>query len=131
MEDLYISLFSVALAALINLWLAIRCGQARVKGKVLHGDGGDVALQRHMRAQANFVEYTPFALLLILLLDLTDQDGWLLGGSALLYFMARILHPLGMQSDIAAKTRQIGISVTILLLALWSVWAVLVGFDKV
>jgi uncharacterized protein len=131
MADMHISLISAALAALLNLWLAVRCGRARASGKVLHGDGGDVALQRHMRAQANYVEYTPFALLLILLLDLADQDGWLLGLSALAYFAGRILHPLGMQADHAAKTRAIGISLTFILLLLWSVWAVLVALRVV
>lgn len=127
MADLHISLFSVALAALINLWLAMRCGKARIGSKVLHGDGGDVALQRHMRAHANFAEYTPFALLLILLLDLADQDGWLLGLTALAYLIARILHPLGMQADHPAKARQIGIAVTFILLLFWSAWAALVA----
>ena len=131
MADLHITLLSVALAALINLWLAMRCGRARISGKVLHGDGGDVALQRHMRAQANFVEYTPFALLLIFVLDLADQDGWLLGLPALAYFAGRLLHPLGMQADHPAKTRQIGIIVTFALLLLWSAWAVLVAFRLV
>lgn len=127
MADLHISLLSAALAACINLWLAMRCGRARISGKVLHGDGGDKALQRHMRAHANFVEYTPFALLLILLLDLADQDGWLLGLSALAYLVARVLHALGMQADYPARTRQIGIIATFVLLLLWSVWAVLVA----
>lgn len=128
MADLHISLLSLVLATSINLWLAVRCGRARISGQVLHGDGGDVALQRHMRAQANYVEYTPFALLLILLLDLTDQDGWLLGLTALAYFAARLLHPLGMQADHPAKTRQIGIGVTFILLAFWSGWTALVAF---
>ena len=127
MADMHISLVSAALAALINIWLAVRCGRARLSGKVLHGDGGDVALQRHMRAQANYVEYTPFALVLIVLLDLADQDGWLLGITALAYFAARLLHPLGMQADHPARTRQIGIIVTFLMLALWSVWALMVA----
>lgn len=131
MDDMHISLLSVALAAIINLWLAVRCGRARIASKVLHGDGGDVALQRHMRAQANFVEYTPFALLLILLLDLTDQDGWLLGLTAVAYLGARLLHPVGMQADHPAKTRQIGIGVTFILLAFWSGWAALVAFSIV
>ncbi len=131
MADLHISLFSVAAAALVNLWLALRCGKARIDGKVLHGDGGHIPLQRHMRAQANFVEYTPFALLLILLLDLSGQDGWLLGLSALAYFVARVLHPLGMQADHPAKTRQIGIGATFVLLLFWSVWAVLVALRLV
>ena len=127
MADMHISLISAALAALINLWLAVRCGRARLSGKVLHGDGGDAALQRHMRAHSNYVEYTPFALVLIVLLDLADQDGWLLGLTALAYFAARVLHPLGMQADHPARTRQVGIIATFLLLAFWSVWALLVA----
>lgn len=131
MADLHISLLSAAVAALLNIWLAVRCGNARLKGKVVHGDGGDAALQRHMRAQANYVEYTPFALLLILLLDLTEQDGWLLGLTALAYFVARISHALGMQADHAAKTRQVGIIATFVLLLGWSIWAALVALRVV
>lgn len=131
MADLHISLFSAALAALINLWLAIRCGRARVKGKVLHGDGGDATLSKHMRAHANYVEYTPFALVLIVLLDLLDQDGWLLAGSALAYFAARIFHGIGMQADKEGLPRGIGIGVTMLCLLGWSVWAVLLALGVV
>jgi hypothetical protein len=127
MADLHISLFSAALAALINIWLSIRCGRARVAGKVMHGDGGDQALARHMRAHANFVEYTPFALVLIVLLDLTDQDGGLLALSALAYFVARVFHGIGMQADQPTMARGVGIGVTLLCLLGWSVWAVLVG----
>ncbi|KLE35244.1 MAPEG family protein [Aurantiacibacter luteus] len=127
MADLHISLFSAALAAIINLWLAMRCGRVRISNRILHGDGGDAAMQRHMRAQANFVEYTTFALVLILVLDLADQDGWVLGLTALAYFAARLLHPLGMQADHPARTRQIGIIVTFALLLFWSLWALLVG----
>ena len=131
MADLHITLLSAAVAAIMNLWLSLRCGKARIEGKVLHGDGGHVPLQRHMRAHANYVEYTPFALLLILLLDFSDQDGWLLGLSAAAYFLARMLHPLGMQADHPAKTRQIGIGATFVLLLFWSVWAVLVALRLV
>ncbi|MWV29426.1 MAPEG family protein [Aurantiacibacter rhizosphaerae] len=125
MADLHITMLSAALAALVNIWLAVRCGRARLGNKVLHGDGGNVALQRHMRAHANYVEYTPFALILILVLDLADQDGWVLAITALVYFAARIVHPLGMQADYPAKTRQIGIVLTFALLLFWSLWAVL------
>ncbi len=131
MADLHITMLSAALAAFINIWLAVRCGNARLSGKVLHGDGGNEALQRHMRAHSNYVEYTPFALILILVLDLADQDGWLLAISALVYFAARILHPIGMQASHPAKTRQIGIALTFLLLALWSVWAALAALRVV
>ncbi|MGK3946931.1 MAPEG family protein, partial [Streptomyces caeruleatus] len=53
------------LAALINIWLAVRCGQTRGKEKVLIGDGGNEAMIRRMRAHSNFSEFTPIVLILI------------------------------------------------------------------
>ena len=116
MEDMHISLLSAAIAAVMALWLGFRCGKVRISDKVLHGDGGNGLLQRRMRAQSNFVEYTPFVLIMIVLLDLMGQDGWALGVTALAYFFGRILHAIGMDSDLPAKTRQVGIMLTFLIL---------------
>lgn len=131
MEDLHISLLSAALAGLITGWLGWRCGQVRMKEKILHGDGGNGALQRRMRAQSNFTEYTPFALALILVLDLANQDGWLLGLSALAFMIGRVLHAIGMDAETAAKPRMVGMLLTMPLLLLWAVWAGLVAFKVV
>ena len=116
MDDMHISLLSAAIAAIMSVWLGARCGKVRMSDKVLHGDGGNALLQRRMRAQANFVEYTPFALVMIVLLDLLGHDGWALGLTALGYFGARVLHAIGMDADYPAKTRQIGIIATFLIL---------------
>ena len=35
-----VSLTSAAMFGLLALWLAVRCGRARLKAKVGHGDGG-------------------------------------------------------------------------------------------
>ena len=131
MAELHITLLSAALAALINLWLSIRCGRARTSAKILHGDGGDAALGRHMRAHSNFVEYTPIALVLILVLELSGQAGWLLALTALVYLLGRVLHPLGMQSDKPAPARMIGTLSMFVTYAVWIVWAGLVAFGKV
>lgn len=128
MEDLHISLISAALAALITGWLGMRCGSIRVKDKILHGDGGNGLLLRRMRAQSNFTEYTPIALVLILVLDLASQDGWLLGVSALAFMIGRVLHAIGMDAETAAKPRMIGMMLTFPLLLLWAAWAALVAF---
>lgn len=63
--NLPLTLTMAAAAGLINLWLAIRIGQVRTSQKVSVGDGGNEFVIRRMRAQANFVEYTPFVLVLI------------------------------------------------------------------
>lgn len=131
MAELHITLLSAALAALINLWLSIRCGRARTSAKVLHGDGGDVALGRHMRAHANFAEYTPIALVLVLVLELSGQAGWLLAGTALAFLLGRVLHALGMQSDKPSMGRMLGMLTTLLPYVVWAVWAGLVAFGKV
>lgn len=131
MEDLHISLLSAALAGLITGWLGWRCGQVRAREKILHGDGGHGGLQRRMRAQSNFTEYTPIALVLILVLDLANQDGWLLGLSALAFMLGRVLHAIGMDAETAAKPRMIGMLLTLPLLLLWVVWAALVAFKVI
>ena len=128
MNDLHITLLAAALAALITFWLGMRCGRVRIKEKILHGDGGNTLMQRRMRAQSNFTEYTPIALVLILVLDLADQDGWLLALTALAFMLGRVLHAIGMDADTAAKPRMIGMLLTWPLLLVWAVWAALVAF---
>ena len=131
MHEYHISLLSIALAALINLWLMIRCGRARTTAKIAHGDGGDVALGRHMRAHSNFVEYTPIAMLLVLVLELSGQAGWLLAMTSLAFLLGRVLHPLGMQADKPGALRLVGILATVVCYLILGVWAALVAFQLV
>lgn len=94
----------------------------------MHGDGGDVLMARRMRAQSNFTEYTPFALLLVLLLDLAGQDGWLLGLSAFAFLSGRVLHALGMDADQAGWPRMTGMILTFTVLTVLAIWAAMVAF---
>jgi uncharacterized protein len=120
-----ISLTAAAAAGLINLWLGIRIGQVRVREKVNVGDGGNEAVLRRMRAQANFVEFTPFVLILIVLLELaTGTSTWLWVVSSL-YALARIAHAFGMEKD--SKLRGIGIMITMLVMAGLSLYAAYVA----
>src|SRR5256885_7693832 len=64
----------IALAALLLLFLSVRVSAVRRRYKVNTGDGGHDELYRAMRAQGNFVEYVPIALLLILAADLVGHD---------------------------------------------------------
>ena len=127
MPDLPITLCTAAAAALLNIWLAMRCGQARMKAKVSIGDGGDSWLIKRMRAHANFTEFTPFALILILMLELAGQGGTLLALSAAIYILSRICHMFGMEADEPSKLRMFGIMGTMVLLLVWSIAAVLVA----
>lgn len=109
-----ITLMTAGAAAILNLWLAMRTGAVRTKAKVSIGDGGNEMLIRRMRAHANFVEYAPFIIILIGLLEFnTGTSLWLWIASAL-FLLARVAHPLGM--DGLPAGRMIGTLLTFLLL---------------
>ena len=114
-----------AAAAIINLWLAIRCGQVRTKENINIGTGGSDLMERRMRAQLNFVENTPWVLILIGGLELAGKGtSWLaiVGG---IYMLGRVAHGLGMDGTgfkagrgigtITSMLTQLGLAITALL----------------
>lgn len=100
-----ITLTIAGAAALLNIWLAMRVGSVRRSQRISIGDGGDEALVARMRAQANFVEYTPFVLILLGLVELARGTGMGLWAMGVIYIVARIMHMFGMDPGIAAKAR--------------------------
>lgn len=122
-----ISLTAAATAALINIWLGWRVGQVRIAEKVLTGDGGNHRLICRMRAHANFAEYTPFVLILIVLLELATGPSTVLWAAMAIYMLARIAHALGMDAEYPSRLRQIGIMVTMLTLVGLAGYAVYVS----
>jgi uncharacterized protein len=98
-----ISMTLAAVAALINIWLMIRCGRARTKEQVMVGDGGNEAVIRRMRAHSNYIESTAFVLILIVLIELAVGPAtwlWAVGG---LYFAGRVAHAIGMDGVMPAR----------------------------
>jgi len=121
-----VTLTAAAAAAIINLWLAIRVGQMRGATKTIHGDDAGGPLTRRMRAQLNFVENTPFVLVLIAAIELTGKgDPWLAWVAAI-YMLGRVAHGFGMDGEGATKPRMIGTLVTMLTLLGLAVVAVLI-----
>ena len=131
MHALHITLLSTAFAGLIVIWLGARCGSVRTKEKILHGDGGSPLMMKRMRAQANFVEYTPFALLLIAALELAGKGGWLLSLAAAGFLVGRILHAIGMDADTAAWPRMAGMILTLPVILGLAIAALLTAFSVI
>ena len=125
--DIDVTLTSAAAAAILNLWLSIRIGAVRRAANISVGDGGSEPLQRRMRAQANFVENTPFVLLLIAALEIGGAGGNWLAYVAAAYFLARVAHAFGMDGGSMGIGRVIGTIVTMLILAGLAIFAVLVA----
>jgi uncharacterized membrane protein YecN with MAPEG domain len=122
------TLSAAAAAALIAIWLAMRVGRVRMATRIAHGDAGDPLLLKRMRAQANYVEYTPFVLILIGVIEASGRGGLWLSIVAAAYFLARILHALGMDNDVARNgLRGAGIAVTLLTLLGLGIYAVLIA----
>ncbi|MBU6206176.1 MAG: MAPEG family protein [Alphaproteobacteria bacterium] len=119
-------------AALINIWLAIRIGQVRAKEKIMMGDGGNKLLVARMRAQANFIENTPLFLLLLALVEFSTQTDagqsqwwlWLVGG---IFMAGRVAHGLGMDGTFKPG-RHIGAATATVLLLGMAVYAIALPF---
>ena len=124
------TLSAAAAAAIINIWLIVRCGQVRVSAKIVHGDGGNPLLARRMRAHANFIENTPLVLILIGAIELAGKGGNWLPYVAAAYLLARVAHPIGMDRNDSNIFRAGGIIVTALTLIGLAAVAVLTSLGK-
>ena len=112
-----ITLTIAAGAALINIWLGTRVSRLRLRDKVSVGDAGNQAIINRMRAQANFVEYTPFFLVLLATVELAAGSETWLWAVGVLYILGRLLHPFGLDRPAPNRLRMIGIAITWLVLA--------------
>lgn len=124
------TLCMAAAAALVNFWLAIRCGQIRAKEKIGVGSGGNDLLERRMRAQLNFAENTPWVLALVGLIELAARGGTWLPYVAAAYILARIAHGLGMDGGKFEAGRGAGVLVTMLAQIGLAVVAVMIALGK-
>jgi uncharacterized protein len=122
-----ITLVTAGAAAIINFWLAMRVGRARHSESVSIGDGGNLKLIARMRAQANFVEYAPFVLILIGLIEFTAGTSLWLWAVAAIFLLSRVAHPLGM--DGLRYARSAGIVVTFLVMVGLAIYAVVLPFE--
>jgi uncharacterized membrane protein YecN with MAPEG domain len=124
---LEITLIIAAAAALLNIWLAVRVGRVRTSEQVSVGDGGNEAVIRRMRAHANFVEYTPFFLILLGLVELAWGSNIWLWGAAILFILGRIAHGFGM--DGIGKLRMFGTISTLLVLLGLAIYALVIAYS--
>lgn len=106
------------LNAILLIALSIFVVTLRGKHKVDLGAGGVPQLDRAIRVHGNFIEYVPFALLLLLILELNQAATWLLHLLGAALTLARIAHAWGLwHSKGASPGRIVGTTVTWLVLA--------------
>lgn len=125
------SLSMAAAAAIINIWLSLRIGKVRMGAKIIHGDGGNDLLMRRMRAQANFIENTPLALILIAAIEIAGKGGVWLAPVAGAFILGRVAHGLGMDNAKPNPMRTTGALCTMLVLLGLAIVAVLTSLGVV
>jgi uncharacterized membrane protein YecN with MAPEG domain len=91
-----VTAFYAALLGLLLIFLSNRVSRNRKRSSVSLGHGDDADLERAMRAQGNFIEYVPFGLILMLLLESEVTQSWALHLFGLMLLTGRLLHAYGM-----------------------------------
>lgn len=95
-----VSTITAGVLGLLLLFLSAYVIAGRVKFKINLGDGGNENLRQRIRVQANFTEYVPLALILIMLIEYGQiGPAWLVRALAITLVAARVLHAQGLLSN--------------------------------
>ena len=86
-----------AILTIIFVKLSLAVIGLRRKNKVGLGSGGHEDLERAIRAQGNFAEYTPFGIILIACLELNGAPWWLVAIPGIVLIVGRLIHAKGIQ----------------------------------
>lgn len=118
------------LLTVLYVLLSLRVVQFRQKGIPL-GDGGDPKMLRVIRGHANFGEYVPLALLLMLILELSRFSIYVLHGLGLVLLLSRVLHGYALSFTLRFRFGRVwgaGLTFFVLLVeALLCLWQALQG----
>lgn len=117
------------LNALIMMALALLVVRHRWRAKAGIGDAGDPGLARAIRAHGNNTEYVPYALVLLLLLELGAWPAWVLHALGIALTVGRAAHGYGLsRTERTSSGRAVGMLCTwlvILTAALLNLWRAL------
>ncbi|HUO81602.1 MAG TPA: MAPEG family protein [Gammaproteobacteria bacterium] len=92
----HITSIYAALCGILMIALALRVTLARRRYRVGVGSGGEESLERAIRVHANFAEFVPLALILMLLAELGGVTGWLMHVFGITLVVSRLLHAWGL-----------------------------------
>ncbi|MAL79983.1 MAG: glutathione metabolism protein [Sneathiella sp.] len=118
--------FFAALLALVYVLLSLQVSRLRRKAQVSIGDGGDIALQKAIRAHGNFIEYVPITLIILMFLEMRTVSVYVIVILCALLLVGRILHAIGISGMKEILIfRMIGMICTFIALIVGSLWLLL------
>lgn len=121
------AIYAALLAALLLL-LSFRVVAQRREAKVELGHGESLQLLRRIRVHANFVEYVPFALLLIAFSESLKAPPGLIHVLGLTLLAARMIHAYGLsQTPHNLRLRVLGMMLTFSVIAIAALTCFVLG----
>ena len=122
-----ITAFYAGLLGLLYLVLSLRVVQLRRRGISL-GDGGDPRMTRVIRGHANFAEYVPLILVLMLILEMARTSLYVLHVLGIALVVGRVLHGYSLSFSARFRSGRLwGATLTLAVLLVAAVLTLLQG----
>jgi len=122
-----VSFFYAGLLGLLLVALSAQVVLARRRFRVRLGAGTDEGMQQAIRVQANFAEYVPFAVVLLVLAEIQGLPAGAIHASGIVLVVSRVLHAAGLSKSPGRSFGRFygtaGTWLVILSLSLWLLWA--------
>ena len=101
--------------AILYLALTFFTIGGRFKHRVSLGDGGNPDMLKRIRAHANFAEYVPFALILMVLAEVEGVSEGMIHGLGISLVIGRLLHSASVSGLLTIPMgRQVGMVLTLM-----------------
>ena len=103
--DLTLTSLFAGILGIMLIALSVNVIRKRRKDMVAFGDKGDLDLRNRIRMHGNFVEYAPFAILLMGLSEVQGTPEWVLIALGTVFCVGRVRHAIGLRnSNIGLRT---------------------------
>ena len=117
------------LLGLIFLVLTVRVVLRRGAVKTTIGTGGDILLERRIRAHGNFIEFVPLVLILMILLEMQASSIWIVHLVGVCLVVGRVIHCVNIsRENESLGGRIVGMVLTMTALGVASITALLRAF---
>ena len=124
---MFVTPLYAGLLTLFFVLLSVRVVNLRRRG-IIFGDNGEIGVIRIVRAQANFAEYVPLALLMMGFLEASRYSIYLLHAFGITLVVARLFHGLALSFGRPRFGRFAGSALTFVVLLIEAVLCVYQGF---
>lgn len=129
-----ITVFYAGILGLLMAGLSIRVPLRRAALNAPWGDGDDSVLATRIRVFGNFIEYVPFIILLMALVEISNGAPLAIHVAGSVLIAARILHAVSLHRDDVALWRKIlrglGAMATWLILVSLAIYALALSIPK-